>query len=227
VRDATGTDGFNLNPPATGGSNATLTGAGSVTRLQVSLGLQLMSGSIMYWNAANNSTQVTFRVDSSGMGYWNGDASLTGFQWYKDNVLAATLSPTTFQLGRDTTLNIRNASDYGVTISSLASPGGVYYASNATYPHNFQIDGSNALSASSGTIDFWAQKSVRYWNAANSGYTELKFLADTSGGNQLQLASRGAVLHHNDPGYTGGGVVTSTSPAPATGTAGVIYFEVA
>jgi hypothetical protein len=171
--------------------------------------------------------RITWQADDNGMAFWNTDSGTQGFQWYLNSVLAATLNTGALQLGRDTTLNIRNASDYGITISSLVSPGGVYYANNATYPHHFQIDGNNAFSVSAGIIDFWSNKELRIWNAANSGYTLLQFLADTSGGNQLRFAGRGAVIHHNDPGYTGGGVVTSTSPAPATGTAGVIYFEVA
>jgi hypothetical protein len=199
-------------------------GAAEIGRFSAS-GFTIFGGGEVRQIASDGTTVVVQKIDPLGAAYWN-TADATLYQWYMDGALCASLNAGTFQLGRDTTLNIRNASDYGTTISSLASPGGVYYANNATYPHHFQIDGNNAFSVSAGIIDFWTNKELRIWNAGNSGYTLLQFLSDTSGGNQLRLAGRGAVIHHNDSGYTGGGIVTSTSPAPATGTAGVIYFEV-
>ena len=75
------------------------------------------------------------------------------------------------------------------------------------------------------TIDFWTRRSVRYWNPGNSGYTELKFMADSLGGNQLQLAFRGAVLHNVNPAFTGGGVnLGTTVPNPTGGVPGSIWL---
>lgn len=193
-----------------------------------SSGVDIYYGKTLRVFSTDMGSAVTLQQDTAGFAFWNTQGGNTGFQWYRAGVLCATLTAVSLQLGRNTTLNIRNAIDYGVTISSLAGPAGIYYSSNATYPHYFQIDGTNAFGITAIDIGAYAGRELRLYKSDNSTYSSLKQVSDNGGTNQMNLASRGAVMHWNSSSLVAGDITISlTAPAPSGGRHGqmVLVYE--
>jgi hypothetical protein len=174
----------------------------------------------IYANDGTNNPRVALFATPTLLGLdWTFSSGITEFAFRRDGAVVFSYD--------EAGIRLRSKPSAAQTIIWKADDNGMAYWNTTSGTTGFQwyLNSALTLTVTAGTIDFWGQKSVRYWNAANSGYTELQFVADTGGANQLRISSRGAAWHYSATDLTAGDITVQTGdPAPTGGRAGQIVL---
>lgn len=197
------------------------------------VGINLINGLSFYTYGADNTTYCNFKVDTNGPAYWNSGASLTGYQWYINGAIQASIVPNKLLLsaaagGSDQLIATPVAGGAisfrgdGSTVNRGLSLGNV--DNTGTFTPAFQIGDFVP-----GVARFLNGLILQVFDSTNARSGGINLVANSIARTMQYVdngAQRGGMLFHYDSALTYGGIFVSASAAPATGgTPGQIWLQ--